>query len=116
MLQVGFDLYIVDWILSCVQSMSFVVLLNGATSIFFRYGRGLRQGCPLDPLLFFLIMEGISRAIHHARRNGTLKGIIIGGNVVVGREMLLFQPTLEKTYIFTVEKTYIFTNLYNPSL
>ena len=89
MLQVGFELYIVYWILSCVQSMSFAVLLNGATSIFFRYGRGLRQGCPLDPLLFFLIMEGLSRAIHHAKWNGTLKGIRIGGNVVVSHMLLL---------------------------
>ena len=64
-----------------VQSVSFSVLINGSASTFFRPERGLRQGCPLAPLLFLLVVEGLSRAIIHAKDLGGLKCILIGGNV-----------------------------------
>eukprot|EP01018_Ginkgo_biloba_P004985 Gb_28741 [translate_table: standard] len=47
---------------------------------FFRPGRGLRQGCPLSPLLFLLVAEGLSRALGEAKITGQLKGIKIGGS------------------------------------
>jgi hypothetical protein len=58
LIQVGFGNPLTNWIMSCVESTSFVVLINGEATDFFRSGRGLRQGCPLSPLLFILVMEG----------------------------------------------------------
>jgi hypothetical protein len=52
-----------------------VVLINGATSPFFSSERGLRQGCPLSPLLFLLVAEGLSRAIGSATTSGDFQGI-----------------------------------------
>jgi hypothetical protein len=52
-----------------------VVLINGATSPFFSSGRGLRQGCPLSPLLFLLVTEGLSRALISAINTGDFQGI-----------------------------------------
>jgi cytochrome b subunit of formate dehydrogenase len=61
--------------MSCVSSSTFVVLLNGETTSFFRSGRGLRQGCPLSPLLFILVMEGLSLLLKKIQREGKLMGV-----------------------------------------
>jgi hypothetical protein len=54
---------------------NFVVLINGEPSDFFHSGKGLRQGCPLSPLLFILIMEGLSLAMKESQGKGLLTGI-----------------------------------------
>jgi hypothetical protein len=64
----GFGFSFINWIMSCISSVSFVVLINGAATPFFQAERGLRQGCPLSPLLFLLVAEGLSRALKEAKR------------------------------------------------
>lgn len=56
------------------MSVSFEVLINGATSLFFKAERGLRQGYPLFPILFLLVVEGLSRMLTKAKRRGDFKG------------------------------------------
>jgi len=60
LLHIGIDYATVEWIMACVCNVSFSVLVNGSPSEFFYGSRGLRQGCPLSPLLFLLIIEGLS--------------------------------------------------------
>jgi hypothetical protein len=79
----GMNLQIVYWIMRCLSSTSFVVLINGSPSGFFNASRGLLQGCPLSPFLFLLIVEGLSMLIKDARRRGILKGIKKIESVVV---------------------------------
>ena len=59
LISTGFSLSSTNWIMGCVVSSSFVVLINGETSPFFQSNRGLRQGCSLSPLLFILVMESL---------------------------------------------------------
>jgi hypothetical protein len=70
LIQVGFGLQFTNWIMSCVSSSSFVVLINGEATNFFRSGRGLRQGCPLSPLLFILVLEGLSLLLKESKATG----------------------------------------------
>ena len=63
--------------MGCVSSANFAVLVNGSPSSFFSASRRIRQGCPLSPLLFILVIEGISLLIEDAKRNGKIKGIKI---------------------------------------
>lgn len=58
LIHLGFDIGFIRWIMGCVSSATFVVLINGAASPFFKVERGLCQGCPLSPLLFLLVAEG----------------------------------------------------------
>jgi hypothetical protein len=59
----GFAVPFIKWIMSFLTTVSFAVLINGFASPFFHSERGLREGCPLSPLLFLLVTKGLSRAI-----------------------------------------------------
>lgn len=79
----GFELPFINWIMSCISTVSFVVLINGAASSFFPAKRGLRQGCLLPPLLFLLVAEGLSRAIGEAKASGEFQGISISSTLKI---------------------------------
>ena len=84
----GFCMNFIRWVMSCITTISFVVLINGATSPFFHAERGLRQGCPLSPLLFLLVAEELSRYLKKALEEGDFKGIVISSNLNISH--LLF--------------------------
>jgi hypothetical protein len=73
--QMGFNHSTITWIMSCVTSATFVVLVNGEPSSFFHSGRGLRQGCPLSPLLFICVMEGLSLLLKKIQSEGRITGV-----------------------------------------
>jgi hypothetical protein len=50
LIHLGFRLVFVNWIMACLNSVSFSILLNGSATAFFQAERGIRQGCPLSPL------------------------------------------------------------------
>ena len=70
----------IKWIMGCVTSSSFVVLISGSCSEIFRPSRGLQQGCSLFPYLFLLVVKGLGRTILHTRRQGRINGMSIGRN------------------------------------
>ena len=41
----------------------------------FKSERGLRQGCPLSPSLFILVMEGLSLLLKKGKDEGKLSGV-----------------------------------------
>jgi len=67
--------------MACFTSVSFVVLINGATSPFFISKKGLHMGCPLSPLLFLLVAEGLSKAIANVLITRDFQGIQIASGM-----------------------------------
>jgi hypothetical protein len=79
----------------CIKKSSFTILINGAASLFFHVGCGIKQGCPLSHLIFLLVVEGLSRAIADAKRRGYFQGITIS-------------PTLRITHLLFVNYVLLF--------
>ena len=69
--------------MGCISSSNFVVIVNGSPSSFFPASRGIRQGCPLSPLIFILVIEGLSLLIADAKHNGLIKGIKISNDLTI---------------------------------
>ena len=73
----GLGIDFIRWIMSCISTVSFLVLINGVVSPCFHAERWLQQGCPLSPLLYLLVAEGLSRSLRDAKIRGSLVGIQI---------------------------------------
>lgn len=73
----GFNIGFITWVMSCISSVSFALLINGASSPFFHSERGLRKRCPLSLLLFLLVVEGLSCFLGDVKRTTDFKGIPI---------------------------------------
>ncbi|KAJ9560946.1 hypothetical protein OSB04_006106 [Centaurea solstitialis] len=56
----GFHPVFCKWIDQMLHTSSFSIVLNGETSGFFEGARGLRQGDPISPCLFTIVMECFS--------------------------------------------------------
>jgi hypothetical protein len=75
LIQSSFNIHFLNWILSCINSGKFVVLINEETSQMFKSGRGLRQGCPLSPMLFILITESLILLLKKEKDEGNLSEV-----------------------------------------
>ena len=87
--KIGFDGNFISWVMSSLSSVSFSLLVNGAASPFFKSGRGLRQGCPLAPLLFLIVVEGLSRALMNVKECGLYHGISFGNEVTLSHVLFV---------------------------
>ena len=67
----GLGPYFIQWVKTiCTDTKSFVKV-NGYETFEFTTERGVRQGCPLSPLLYVLSLEVLS---NHIRKNKKIKG------------------------------------------
>ena len=83
LIQIGVPLLGVNWIMECISTTNFAVLVNGIPSQFFVASWGIKQGFPLSPLLFILVIEGLSLLISDARENGFIWGIKISSTLAL---------------------------------
>ena len=70
----GFPSIWIQWVMQCVTTPSFSILLNDSPFSFFKPKRGLRQGDPLSPFLFILAAEVLARLIEREAVNNKIIG------------------------------------------
>ncbi|XP_062118295.1 uncharacterized protein LOC133831906 [Humulus lupulus] len=68
-----FPMKFIGWVMACVRNTSYFLLMNGRIQGKFKGGKGLRQGDPMSPLLFVLIMEYLTRSLQQAALNSPFR-------------------------------------------
>jgi hypothetical protein len=66
-----------NWIGFCICTVRYSVLVNGEPAGYFSSSRGIRQGDPLSPLLFVLVMEALSSMMVEAETRGLVARFFI---------------------------------------
>ncbi|KAL2620721.1 hypothetical protein R1flu_000926 [Riccia fluitans] len=84
MRRMGFSLAIIKLTKSLVSEGHAKVHLNGRFTNSFKLERGVRQGCPISPLLFVLSTQPLMRLLREGERRGDLVGV----NIPRGRTLL----------------------------
>ena len=74
----GFPVRWRNWINFCISTARFFILVNRSLREFFPSSRRLRQGDPLSPLLFVIVMEALSRLLDRAVRERLFLGFSVG--------------------------------------
>ncbi|XP_031120628.1 uncharacterized protein LOC116023758 [Ipomoea triloba] len=93
---------IIDLLLFSLRESDLSILWNGGRLPSFKPGRGLRQGDPLAPYLFNLVMERLAYDIHNKVATGTWKPIKISrGGIGISHlffvdDLMLFGEASEK--------------------
>ncbi|XP_028549034.1 uncharacterized protein LOC114579204 [Dendrobium catenatum] len=74
----GFPNMFINWIKACTSNIHFSIFINGVLEGYFNSTSGIRQGYPLSPYLFSIIMDVLSSILDHAVSNNTFQPIKAG--------------------------------------
>jgi len=72
----GFSDNWISWIVKLTQGGSVCVRLNDENGPYFSVGKGLRQGDPLSPLFFNLVVDVFTKMLIRAANHGIIRGLL----------------------------------------
>jgi len=107
LLKMGFHRKWTKWVKGCLETTTVSVLVNGSPTEEFRPTRGLRQGDPLAPFLFLIVVEGLAGLVRKVVKEELLSGIKVGRAEL---ECCLLQ--FANDTLFMCEDS--FSNVFNP--
>lgn len=81
MKKLGFSSSFINWVKACISFPWIALLVNGRSTKFFNASRGLRQGCPLSPLLDDIQAYVLSFQLDSCQQIQTLPGLRMASNV-----------------------------------
>lgn len=90
----GFHERWISWIMTCVTSVSYSYLVNGAAQGRVIPSRGIRQGDPLSPYLFILCTEVLSGLCKKAQQRGEVIGVKVARNCPAINHLLFADDTM----------------------
>ena len=67
----------ITWIMRCITSVKYKVLMNRQPIGNIVPGRGLRQEDPLSPFIFILCTEALVSLLNHAESQGKITGMCV---------------------------------------
>ncbi len=102
--QYGFLVRWRRWIFFCLSMVRFSILVNGSPCGFFQSTCGLRQGDPLSPMLFVIIMEALSKLLDKVIERRFLAGFSVSGG------------SISVSHLFFIDDTLIFCDAYPTQL
>ena len=85
------------WIIWCISTVKFSILLNGTSVDFFGSPRGVCQVDPLSPLLFDIVIVALSHILDAAAILGQFLGFLVGnaaGTLLAVSHLLFLDDTL----------------------
>ncbi|KAK1287822.1 hypothetical protein QJS10_CPB19g00354 [Acorus calamus] len=87
----------IDWVMTCIQSPRFSVLINGSPFGFFESSSELRQGDHISPLLFVLSMKFLSQWLDEAFLNNKIglftKKASSVSHLLFANDLIIFSDT-----------------------
>lgn len=83
MRKMGFGELWMKWMEALVFSSTMSVMVNGSPTREFNMEKGLRQGYPLSPFLFVIVVEGLKLLVNKAVENGDFKGFKVNGGCFI---------------------------------
>ena len=107
--RLGFHSKWVRWVTCCLESSSIFVLINGSPTEEFKPSMGLRQGDPMAPFLFLVVVEGLAGLVRQATKQNMLTGVKVGRKEIVCSMLQFADDTL-----FTIEDS--FSNVFTVKM
>lgn len=92
--RLGFHETWTTWVMQCITTASYSYLVNDAVYGNVKPDRGIRQGDPLSPYIFFLCGEVLSGLCKLAERTGSFNGVRVARGIPKVNHLLFADDTM----------------------